>query len=592
MSSLSTALRRSRALAVAAALVSALGATLLAPPATAAPEKPEKAETPATASMTVTQEDIAASATLTRSEVLTRARSWVDPNVKYSQLKSYTNQYGTYRTDCSGFVSMAWGLSRSETTRTLHNFGTWLNSLDELKPGDAINDVENHVVLFVSWTDSSHTVANVYESTSYGGIEGPDPGTIASRYTRSKLVNGGYRGLRAHNVIDDAPQAPAGVRSIVTASGGSQIFGIGADGHVMSTFWSPNITDNGGWHAWFAIPTGYADGTTAPNSTVSVTTINGQTQLFTTAPDRHVISTFWSPSIPTNGGWHDWFVIPTGHADGVTAPGSVVTAGGTQLFTTAADGHVMSTFWSPSIPTNGGWHEWFAIPTGYANGKTAPNSTVSVTTINGQAQLFTTAPDRRVISTFWSSSIPTNGGWHEWFAIPTGHADGITAPNATITAGGTQLFTTGADGHVMSTFWSPTITTNGGWHAWFAIPTGYADGTTAPNSRISVTTLNGQTQLFTTAPDGQVISTFWSSSIPTNGGWREWFAIPTGYANGKSATGSGVSVTTLNGQVQLFTAAPDGQVISTFWSSSIPTNGGWHSWFAIPTGHSNGHVRI
>jgi len=571
-----------------ATLVSALGSTLLAAPATAA--GPPTPEAPGVGPVTVTQADIDASATLTRSEVLTRARSWVDANVKYSQLKTHTNQYGTYRTDCSGFVSMAWGLARSETTFTLPSFGRWLGSLDELKPGDAINDVQNHIVMFVSWANDSHTVANVYEETSNAGIEGPNPGSIASQYTRSRLENGGFRGLRPHNVVDDAPQAPAGVRSVVTA-GGSQLFGIGADGHVMSTFWSPNITTNGGWHAWFAIPTGYADGTTAPGATVSVTTINGQTQLFTTAPDRRVISTFWSASIPTNGGWREWFVIPTGHHDGVTAPGSVVTAGGTQLFTTGADGRVMSTFWSPTITTNGGWHAWFAIPTGYADGATAPNSTVSVTTINGQTQLFTTAPDRHVMSTFWSPSITTNGGWHPWFVIPTGHADGTTAPNATITANGTQLFTTASDGHVMSTFWAGNIPTNGGWHAWFAIPTGYANGKTAPNSRVTATSINGQAQLFTTAPDGQVISTFWSASIPTNGGWREWFVIPTGYGNGRTATGSAVSVTTLNGQPQLFAAAPDGHVISTFWSASIPTNGGWHDWFAIPTGHADGRVR-
>ncbi|GAB2818851.1 PLL family lectin [Lentzea nigeriaca] len=394
--------------------------------------------------------------------------------------------------------------------------------------------------------------------------------------------------VKIADLLWGAPPATAGLRSVVTA-GGTQLFGIGADGHVMSTFWSPDITTNGGWHAWFAIPTGYADGTAAPGATVSVTTLNGQTQLFTTAPDgrvistfwnsgiptnggwrewfaiptgyadgrvgsgstvsvttingqvqlfatapdRHVISTFWSGSITTNGGWHEWFAIPTGHADGVTAPGSVVTAGGTQLFTTGADGHVMSTFWSPNVTTNGGWHAWFAIPTGYADGTTAAGSTVSVTTINGQAQLFTTAPDRRVMSTFWSASITTNGGWHEWFAIPTGHADGVTAPGSTVTAGGSQLFTVGADGHVMSTFWSPDIPSNGGWHEWFAIPTGFADGNAGRGAAVSVTTINGQPQIFTAAPSGQVISTFWSPRAQFNGGWHEWFAIPTGHADGK-----------------------------------------------------------
>jgi hypothetical protein len=52
---------------------------------------------------------------------------------------------------------------------------------------------------------------------------------------------------------------PSCVRAVVTANGG-QLFGIAPDGHVMSTFWSGSIPANGGWHDWFAIPTGFYDG--------------------------------------------------------------------------------------------------------------------------------------------------------------------------------------------------------------------------------------------------------------------------------------------------------------------------------------------
>jgi hypothetical protein len=251
----------------------------------------------------------------------------------------------------------------------------------------------------------------------------------------------------------------------------------------------------------------------------------------------------------------------------------------------------MSTFWSPDITDNGGWHAWFAIPTGFADGVTAANATVSMTTLNNQTQLFTTANDGHVISTYWSASIPTNGGWHEWFAIPTGFYDGKTAANAVVSANGGQLFTTAPDGHVMSTFWSPDITDNGGWHAWFAIPTGYSDGVAAASTAVAYSTINGQTQLFTVAANGHAMSTFWSASIPTNGGWHEWFAIPTGYSDGVAGTAARVSVTTVNDQPQIFTSAPDGHVMSTFWSPSITTNGGWHEWFAIPTGFYDGQIR-
>ncbi|WP_181043242.1 hypothetical protein V5P93_002790 [Actinokineospora auranticolor] len=48
----------------------------------------------------------------------------------------------------------------------------------------------------------------------------------------------------------------------------------------------------------------------------------------------------------------------------------------------------------------------------------------------------------------------------------------------------------------------------------------------------------------------------------------------------------------MNGTTQLFTTAPDGRVISTFWSTDTAANGGWHDWFGIPGGTGNGLVRI
>ncbi|MEJ2853472.1 MULTISPECIES: hypothetical protein [unclassified Saccharothrix] len=589
-----------RALLVGA-LVLGVGAGAVAVPASAEENRITPQE-PGIGQQVVTTADLQASATITRSEVLKRAHSWVQASVPYSQFGTYTNEYGTYRRDCSGFISMAWGLSpsgmSSPTTWTLPNYSTWLNSLDDLKPGDAIDEVNSHVVLFVRWTDASRTAAVVYESTSFGGPEGPYPGAIERTWSRSSLESGGYRPLRYNGIVDDANPVTSGVRSVVTTSDGSQLFGVGPDGHVVSTFWSGSISTNGGWHDWFTIPTGYADGVAAPNASVTFTKINGRMQLFTTASNGYVISTFWDPSIPTNGGWHEWFAIPTGYGDGKSS--GVVTAttinGQPQLFTTAPDGHVISTFWSGAITSNGGWHSWFAIPTGFANGKTATNATVTATTINGQPQLFTTAPDGQVMSTFWSGSITTNGGWREWFAIPTGFANGKASGNAVVTAttinGQPQLFTTAPDGQVMSTFWSGSIPTNGGWREWFAIPTGYANGKAGAKGAVTMTTINGQPQLFTTAPDGQVMSTFWSGSIPTNGGWREWFAVPTGYNNGQAATSARVGMIMLNNQPQLFTTAPNGYVISTFWSGSITTNGGWHEWFAIPTGHHDGRQRV
>ena len=108
------------------------------------------------------------------SSILTRAKSWSDVNVPYSQSRTYTNEYGTYRTDCSGYVSMAWSLGSSYTTQTLPQVAHQIAESD-LQPGDILlndgaNSDDRHVVLFSSWANAAHTSYWVYEENPDGAV--------------------------------------------------------------------------------------------------------------------------------------------------------------------------------------------------------------------------------------------------------------------------------------------------------------------------------------------------------------------------------------------------------------------------------------
>ncbi|MFE2285544.1 peptidoglycan-binding protein [Streptomyces sp. NPDC059443] len=105
---------------------------------------------------------------ITRAEVIRRARGWVDQKVPYHMGKYWSDGY---RQDCSGFVSMAWNLGSSQTTWTLPDFATRL-SKSQLSPGDILvrNNPDSpasgsHVVIFGGWTDSSRTRYVAYEQT-------------------------------------------------------------------------------------------------------------------------------------------------------------------------------------------------------------------------------------------------------------------------------------------------------------------------------------------------------------------------------------------------------------------------------------------
>ncbi|GAA2744706.1 hypothetical protein GCM10009868_23370 [Terrabacter aerolatus] len=116
--------------------------------------------------------------TISRTEVLARAAYWTDRRIPYSMNRYTGDPKGRqYRTDCSGFVSMAWHLSSSLSTVTLPGVSHRISKSD-LRPGDVLlkggpgsAGASGHVVLFRGWADSAHTSYHASEeSGSHGAI--------------------------------------------------------------------------------------------------------------------------------------------------------------------------------------------------------------------------------------------------------------------------------------------------------------------------------------------------------------------------------------------------------------------------------------
>ncbi|MFG1811633.1 ricin-type beta-trefoil lectin domain protein [Streptomyces sp. NPDC049040] len=152
-----------------------------------------------------------------RSEMIARAQQWVDEGVPYSQSAYWTDSNGTYRQDCSGFVSMAWRLDLSRTTSTLPAVSTRLGSLDVLQPGDMIDtntSAMEHVVLFKAWTDSSHTTAIIMEE-AHSGTD-----ARVSQYSRSYLTSNGFIPYRYNRALDHPQYANARSGLCLSVSGG------------------------------------------------------------------------------------------------------------------------------------------------------------------------------------------------------------------------------------------------------------------------------------------------------------------------------------------------------------------------------------
>lgn len=105
---------------------------------------------------------------ISRAEILQRAKQWVVEGVPYSQTAWWTDSLGTYRQDCSGYVSMAWRLDE-QTNFWTGNLGLVSHPITaaELQPGDILLSA-SHTLIFAGWSDAAHTTFNMYEESHPG----------------------------------------------------------------------------------------------------------------------------------------------------------------------------------------------------------------------------------------------------------------------------------------------------------------------------------------------------------------------------------------------------------------------------------------
>ncbi len=111
-----------------------------------------------------------------RDNVITRAQTWLAANngngVPYSQ----TAYYGGYRTDCSGYASMALGYAKPGTNTVGLASTTYSKriAMANLLKGDLVIDAigtntSRHVVIFEKWANTAHTSYWSYEQRgTYG----------------------------------------------------------------------------------------------------------------------------------------------------------------------------------------------------------------------------------------------------------------------------------------------------------------------------------------------------------------------------------------------------------------------------------------
>ncbi|WP_410630411.1 hypothetical protein [Amycolatopsis sp. cmx-4-83] len=374
---------------------------------------------------------------ITRSEVLTRSRSWIDEHVMYSQSAYHTNQYGTYRQDCSGFVSMAWNLSTSLTTATLPSRMDAIGWAD-LRPGDALWR-NGHIALFLAWNDAAKTQPIVREEFDYG-----NPAVERAWTTQSYIRT--FTPMRYRNIVDDigqpAPMGDEGIAASASYRYGTQehMFSKGADGSLLHSYNAgesiesesypgalagepvafvagdtqhvfARLTDNtiGHWY-WYPTdadpnfeqwgaddiagnPTGYAFG--------------DQQHIFARGTDGKLKHLYWTP---------DTGVVEETQTQSVAGdPVAYVWGDQQHVFGRTTDGHLAHWYWTPTDadPNYGVWGSSTIAgdPTGYAFGE---QQHVFARGTDGTLKHFYWTPDEEVVDEPLGAAIQGNPVAYVW----------------------------------------------------------------------------------------------------------------------------------------------------------------------------------
>ncbi len=385
---------------------------------------------------------------ITRNEIISRAKSWADVPVPYSQ----TAYRDGYRTDCSGYVSMAWKLYRNYWTGDLNTVGVAIG-YNDLQPGDmllyhnAANPVNgSHVVLFDRWTGAVGGDFIIYEQTV--------PATKHRAWSQAGYSRSLYKPYRYANVVAGSPPVDdigvsaimdgtllrvfargtdgalwqyvwngstwswglvggkiTGAPSAVIWGGMLRVFARGADGAVWQYMW------NGSAWSWQEIGGRIIGGPAA-------VVYNGELKVFARGTDNGLWQDNWNGSAWS---WQDRGGVIT------SAPSAVVHGGILRVFARAADGALWQDYW------NGTSWTWQKIGGAISSGPAG--------VVYGDLKVFAEGNDHALWQDNWNG---TSWGWQDRGGVIT------SAPSAVVHGSILRVFARGNDGALWQDYWNGT----------------------------------------------------------------------------------------------------------------------------------------
>ncbi|MFK0194923.1 hypothetical protein [Kitasatospora sp. NPDC090308] len=430
---------------------------------------------------------------ITRSEIIQRAQYWYGKTIAYDQGSSYPDSSGRlYRTDCGGYVDMAWHLADGPNTEGLTS-STYTTSIprSDLKPGDILDSKYDHVILFEKWDDAAHTTFSYY---SFGStpVKHRTGISINAAYFDSH-PNGDYQAYRYNKVINDSTAGTWDVNQAITASAtGStaRLNLIGSDGALYNT--DGNYGGSGWKGQWARLDGSALKAVTSISSgnVVHVFALGANGQVYSKDADYNA------------GTWSSWAEVPGGAA-GATSLAAAITGTTVHLQIVGSDGALYGT--DGNYAGSGWTGSWGRLDGSGLKALTSVSSgnVVHVFALGANGQVYSKDADYNA------------GTWSSWAEVPGGAA-GAKGVTASMTGNSVHLEIIGADGALYST--------DGNYGG-----SGWTGGWTKIDARslkaLSSTVTDNVMHVYGVGSDGHVYTV---DADYNTGRWGSWAEVPGG----------------------------------------------------------------
>ncbi|WP_060654433.1 M12 family metallopeptidase [Rhodococcus pyridinivorans] len=291
-----------------------------------------------------------------------------------------------------------------------------------------------------------------------------------------------------------------------------------------------------------------------PGAPLSVTSRGaGNLDAFITGNDGRVYTSWWYQGNDWSGIGDRWRNI-----GGVFPKGAPVTAiakssNSIDLFITGNDGRVYTSWWYYGSDWSGLGDRWRSI-----GGFFPPGAPISVTSRSpGNLDLFVTGNDGRVYTSWWYQGGDWSGINNNWRNIGGVFPKGAPVTAITKSSNSIDLFITGNDGRVYTSWWYQGGDWSGIGDRWRSI-----GGFFPPGAPVAVTSRSaGNLDAFITGNDGRVYTSWWYQGGDWSGLNNTWRNIGGVFPRGAPVS----AVAKSRDSIDLFICGNDGCVYTSWW---------------------------